>query len=149
MADRDTRWMRSALHQAEEALAAEEVPAGAVVVAGNILLGRGHNQVKLLVDPTAHGVLLAVTAACRTRGSSMLQGATLYTTVAPCRMCLEAAKWAEVGRLVYAVADRRLGSCALSTDHYQRLAPRLQIGPRVGENEMTALLKSHWRARHP
>ncbi len=40
----DERWMRLALAEAERAAAMGEVPVGAVVVAGDEVVGRGHNR---------------------------------------------------------------------------------------------------------
>ena len=48
------KWMREALKEAKCALLEEEIPIGAVVVFNNKIIGRGHNQVELLQDPTAH-----------------------------------------------------------------------------------------------
>ena len=50
--DPDRRWMRLALMEAQRAAEAGEVPVGAVVVKGGQIVGRGHNQVERLADPT-------------------------------------------------------------------------------------------------
>ncbi|MFT7553675.1 MAG: tRNA(adenine34) deaminase, partial [Rhodothermales bacterium] len=60
------KWMKVALREAERAFDADEVPVGAVVVRGNVVVGRGHNMVERLDDPTAHAELIAITAACST-----------------------------------------------------------------------------------
>ena len=57
------KWMKLALVEAQRALEMEEVPVGAVVVKGNHILGKGHNQCELLKDPTAHAEVIAITAA--------------------------------------------------------------------------------------
>ena len=46
--------MRLALNEARKALQLQEVPIGAVVVADGAVVGRGHNLVETLSDPTAH-----------------------------------------------------------------------------------------------
>ncbi|NTV04150.1 nucleoside deaminase, partial [bacterium] len=48
------RWMRLALEEARAAGEAGDVPVGAVVVHGDRVVGRGHNRVEALKDPTAH-----------------------------------------------------------------------------------------------
>ena len=50
----DEKFMRLALNEAQKALKQQEVPIGAVVVAGGAVIGRGHNLVETLADPTAH-----------------------------------------------------------------------------------------------
>ena len=52
--------MRQALGEARKALEAEEVPIGAVVVSGGRVVGRGHNLVETLGDPTAHAEMQAL-----------------------------------------------------------------------------------------
>jgi tRNA(adenine34) deaminase len=59
--------MRAALVEARKAYDEGEVPVGAVVVVGDRVVGRGHNQVEGLGDPTAHAEILAIGAASRSR----------------------------------------------------------------------------------
>ncbi|MBC7338174.1 MAG: nucleoside deaminase, partial [Clostridia bacterium] len=60
--------MREALRQAELALAAGEVPVGAVVVRGDEILARAYNRREQLADPTAHAEILALREAGRKLG---------------------------------------------------------------------------------
>ena len=97
--------MRLALNEARKALQLQEVPIGAVVVADGAVVGRGHNLVETLSDPTAHAEMQALTAAASTLGGKYLQGCTLYVTVEPCIMCAGAAGWAQVSRVVWGADD--------------------------------------------
>ena len=101
--------MRLALNEARKALQLQEVPIGAVVVADGAVVGRGHNLVETLSDPTAHAEMQALTAAASTLGGKYLQGCTLYVTVEPCIMCAGAAGWAQVGRVVWGADDPKKG----------------------------------------
>jgi tRNA(adenine34) deaminase len=74
------------------------------------LLGRGHNQVESLGDPTAHAEILALGAAASAAGDWRLSGATLYVTLEPCIMCAGALLLARVGRLVFGAEDPRAGA---------------------------------------
>ena len=65
---RDEKFMRMAINEARQALKREEVPIGAVVVAGDRVVGRGHNLVETLQDATAHAEMQALTAASSTLG---------------------------------------------------------------------------------
>ena len=109
-------WMRRALEEARRALDEKEVPVGAVVVEGGRILGRGSNRVEALKDATAHAEMLALTAACQTRGDWRLGGAWLYTTLEPCPMCLGAAALARVEGVVFGAAETRYGACGSRVD---------------------------------
>ena len=106
------RWMRLALNEAERAFDEGEVPVGAVVAKDNVLVGRGHNQVERLNDPTAHAEILAISAACETVGSKFLDGCTLYVTLEPCPMCAGALVWSRLDRLVFGAFDEKAGACS-------------------------------------
>ena len=105
----DEKFMRLALNEARKALNEQEVPIGAVVVADGAVVGRGHNLVETLSDPTAHAEMQALTAAASTLGGKYLQGCTLYVTVEPCIMCAGAIGWAQVGRVVWGADDPKKG----------------------------------------
>ena len=112
----DIRYMQIALTEAQKAAGEGEVPVGCVVVAGNQIVGRGHNLTETLQDVTAHAEIQAITAAAQTLGGKYLQQCTLYVTVEPCVMCAGAIGWAQVSRLVYGAEDEKRG--------FSRLAPQ-------------------------
>jgi tRNA(adenine34) deaminase len=105
----DERWMREALRLAREAAAAEEVPVGAVVESGGVIIGSGWNSPISRHDPTAHAEILALRAAAESIGNYRLEGATLYCTLEPCVMCAGALVAARVERLVFGARDLRFG----------------------------------------
>ena len=105
----DEKFMRLALNEARKALDQQEVPIGAVVVADGAVIGRGHNLVETLSDPTAHAEMQALTAAASTLGGKYLQRCTLYVTVEPCIMCAGAIGWAQVSRVVWGADDPKKG----------------------------------------
>ncbi len=101
--------MRLALEEARRALARDEVPIGAVVVAGGAVIGRGHNLTEALTDVTAHAEMQAITAAAAHLGGKYLKGCTLYVTVEPCLMCAAALGWSQIDRVVYGAPDDKRG----------------------------------------
>ena len=105
----DEKFMRQALSEARKAFDQQEVPVGAVVVGEGRVIGRGHNLVETLADPTAHAEMQALTAAASTLGGKYLQQCTLYVTVEPCIMCAGAIGWAQVGRVVWGADDPKKG----------------------------------------
>jgi tRNA(Arg) A34 adenosine deaminase TadA len=77
-------------------------PFGAVVARDGTVIGKGNNGVIAACDPTAHAEVAAIRAACLALGRFELDGCVLYTSCEPCPMCLAAAYWARIDRIVYA-----------------------------------------------
>ncbi len=104
------RFMRLALAEAEQALAEEEVPVGAVIVHGSRVIAAAHNQREALKDPTAHAEMIAITQAAESLGDWRLEGCTLYVTLEPCIMCSGAILQARVPIVVYGATDPKAGA---------------------------------------
>ena len=122
--EKDEKYMRMAIEEAERALEKREVPIGAIVVAGDRVIGRGHNLVETLADATAHAEMQAITAAASTLGGKYLTQCTLYVTVEPCVMCGGAIAWSQLGRVVYGAADPKRG---YSTYSEHIMHPKTQV----------------------
>ncbi|MDY5396577.1 MAG: nucleoside deaminase [Alistipes sp.] len=135
----DERFMRLALAEARKALDAGEVPIGAVVVSRGAVVGRGHNLVETLADPTAHAEMQALTAAASTLGGKYLPECTLYVTVEPCIMCAGAIAWAQVGRVVWGADDPKKGYRRYSEAVFH---PRTTLAHGVLATECGALMTS-------
>ena len=105
----DEYFMNEALKEARYAFEDGEVPVGAIVVAQNKIIGRGHNQTEKLTDATAHAEMLAITAASNFLGAKYLTDCTLYVTLEPCVMCAGAMNWAQLTKLVYGASDELRG----------------------------------------
>ncbi|MEG1499506.1 MAG: nucleoside deaminase [Clostridia bacterium] len=76
-------------------------PFGAVVVKGEKIVGRGHNEVLKNNDPTAHAEVQAIRDACKNLGTYDLQGCEIYATGQPCPMCFGAIQWANIGHIFF------------------------------------------------
>ena len=135
----DEKFMRLALNEARKALHEQEVPIGAVVVAGGAVVGRGHNLVETLADPTAHAEMQALTAAAATLGGKYLPKCTLYVTVEPCIMCAGAIGWAQVGRVVWGADDPKKGFRRYSGSVFH---PKTEVVSGVLAAECEALMTS-------
>mgnify|MGYP005846517135 CR=1 FL=1 len=109
--------MKEALKEARLAYEEDEVPIGAVVVANNKIIAKGHNQVERLKDPTAHAEMIALTAATHALGSKYLENCTIYVTVEPCLMCATALFWSKIPQVVFGAADNRYGFTNFATDN--------------------------------
>ncbi len=107
----DKFYMRMAMQEATKAFEKDEVPVGAVIVQNKKVIGRAHNQVRLLKDPTAHAEMLAITQACETMEVERLPESTLYVTLEPCPMCVGAMILARIQRLVFGAREKKTGAC--------------------------------------
>jgi len=146
----DEVFMESALAQARLALAAREVPIGAVVVAGGRVIGEGFNQPISATDPTAHAEIVALQRAAIATGNYRLVGCTLYVTVEPCLMCVGAVFNARIDRLVYGADEPKFGAVrSVMRAEDVRLNHRFEVVAGVREEECRALMVEFFRARRP
>lgn len=100
--DRDEELLREAIELARERmLAGAGGPFGAIVARDGWPIAKGWNGVTTLLDPTAHAEVVAIRRACNLLGTFRLDGCTLFTSCEPCPMCLAAAYWARVSRIVF------------------------------------------------
>ena len=143
------RWMKAAIREAERALSADEVPVGAVVVLDGIVIGKGHNQVERLSDPTAHAEIIAITAACDRLGEKHLSEATLYVTLEPCPMCAGAITLARLKQVVYGAFDAKAGAASTLYNIPQdpRLNHYVDLVSGVEEHLCASLLTEFFRKK--
>jgi tRNA(adenine34) deaminase len=135
----DLRYMQFALSEAKKAYAMGEVPVGCVIVAGEQVVGRGHNLTETLSDVTAHAEMQAITAAANTLGGKYLSQCTLYVTVEPCVMCAGAIGWSQIRRVVYGTADEKRGFTVFAPN---ALHPKCSISAGILETECRELMQS-------
>ena len=140
----DEYFMRRALDEARQAAAEGEVPVGAVVVCGDRVIARAHNQTERLNDPTAHAEMLAITAATGAMGAKYLPECRLYVTVEPCVMCAGAIGWAQLGAVVYGAPDAKRGFSVYAP---QAIHPRTEVRGGVMEAECAAEMTAFFRAK--
>ena len=140
----DTYFMRIALQEAEDAYAENEIPVGAVVVGGDRIIARAHNNTERLHDVTAHAEMLALTAAANLLDAKYLTDCTLYVTLEPCAMCAGAAGWTQVGRIVYGASDPKRGFERLGRG---MLHPKTVVESGVMKEECERLMKDFFKKK--
>ena len=141
--------MRLALTEAQAALAADDVPVGAVVLdASGAVVGTGHNTRESHHDPTGHAEIVALRAAAAARGEWRLSGCTLVVTLEPCTMCAGASVLARVERVVFGAHDDKAGAVGSLWDvvRDRRLNHRPEVVADVLAAESVALLEEFFRA---
>ncbi len=139
----DTYFMQQALVEAAKAFDADEVPIGAVIVAGGKVIARAHNLVERLNDVTAHAEMMAFTAAADNLGGKYLKDCTLYVTLEPCVMCAGAAFWTQIPRVVIGASDEKRGFINAGV----KLHPTAEIISGVLEDECSKLLIDYFKSK--
>lgn len=142
--DKDIKFMRAALAEADTAFEKQEVPIGAVVVCKDIIIARAHNLTETLNDPTAHAEMQAITAATNYLGGKYLTGCKIYVTVEPCPMCAGALNWSQVSELVYGADDEKRGYSTISSS---LLHPKTFIKKGILKNDCSELLVRFFRQK--
>ena len=142
--------MVAALDVARSALAAGEVPIGAVVLdPSGAVIASAHNERETLRDPTAHAEVVALRRAGAALGAWQLSGCTLVVTVEPCTMCAGAVVLARVARLVFGAWDPKAGAVGSLWDvvRDRRLNHRPEVVAGVRESECAQLVAAFFADR--
>ena len=149
--------MRAAIREAQSAAEKGEVPTGCVIVdptAGGgpalwPVIGRAHNQVELLKDPTAHAEMIAITQAASARGDWRLTDTILYVTKEPCSMCAGAIVLARIPTVVFGTPDPQRGGAVsvFNILNHPNLNHRCEVISGILEDECRALLQGFFRAK--
>jgi tRNA(adenine34) deaminase len=148
----DDYFMEQALAQARNALAAGEVPVGALVVSkSGDIVGRGYNHPISAHDPTSHAEIVAMRDAARHLANYRLTGMTLYCTLEPCVMCAGAIVHARIARLVFGACDPKAGAAGslYNVVNDPRLNHQPEIVTGVREPECRKLLQEffEWKRK--
>jgi len=141
--------MAVALDEARAAMAAGEVPVGAVLVKDGAEVARGRNAPLARRDPTSHAEIAALRRGARALDNYRLEGCTLYVTLEPCAMCAGAMLHARLDRLVFGAPDPRTGAAGSVVDLFAD--PRLNHHTKVQGGVMAPacgqLLQSFFHGR--
>ena len=140
----DEYYMKMALAEAAKAASRDEVPVGAVIVAGGIIIARAHNLTETLNDPTAHAEMQAITAAAAYLGGKYLTGCTIFITLEPCVMCAGALAWSQISTVVYGAHDPKKG---YTTTGAAILHPKTEVRTGVLAGECSEMMKKFFRKK--
>lgn len=136
----DEKFMRLALAQAEETLAENGYPVGAVVVSKGEVIGAGR---KLMGDfHMGHAEMNALHEATSDRRLTRADELVVYTTLEPCVMCYGTILNCPVAKVVYAMEDVYGGATKMEAEFMPRhhgKSPEIVSG--VLREESRALLR--------
>lgn len=102
-------YLRRCVELSKLAREAGNTPFGALLVdaEGNIILEQGNIEITEKIC-TGHAEATLAAKASHEFDKPFLWACTLYTTAEPCAMCAGAIYWANIGRVVYGITERRL-----------------------------------------
>jgi tRNA(adenine34) deaminase len=143
------QFMDAALEQARLALAAGEVPIGAVLVVDDEIVARAFNQPISACDPTAHAEVLVLREAARLVGNYRLTAADVYVTLEPCLMCVGALVHARVRTLIFGAAEPKTGALVSTARALETpgLNHRFEFAGGVREDAARALIQEFFREK--
>ena len=141
------KYMSEALKEAEKAVAAGEIPVGAVIVWDGSIIARAHNMTETMKDPTAHAEILAIREAAKALGGWRLTDCEMFVTVEPCSMCAGAIVWSRIGKLYIGAMDPKAGACGslMNIPQDERLNHFVDIETGVMEEECSLIMKEFFR----
>jgi tRNA(adenine34) deaminase len=147
--DDDEKFMLEALKEAWKAFKQKEVPVGAVLVQDGKVIARGHNQVEMLKDATAHAEMLCMTAGSSAVENWRLADTVLYCTIEPCSMCAGAMLLARVPVLVWGAPDIRHGANGSWINLFDKQHPTHSLIIREGvlAEQSAALMREFFQKR--
>ncbi len=140
----DDYFMREALKEAQKAFELDEVPVGAIIVANNKIIARGHNLTEQLNDVTAHAEMQSITSAANYIGGKYLNDCTLYVTLEPCIMCAGALYWSHITKVVYGASDDKKGFTKIPEP---LLHPKTFVTKGVLADDCSQLLKDFFQKK--
>jgi len=143
------KWMLQAIAEAKKAAKIDEVPVGAVAVAGGKIVMRAHNIREKTHNPLGHAELLLLEKLAKKQKSWRLTETAVYVTCEPCLMCAGALLQARIPRVVYGCRDPKAGACGSLYNVMQddRLNHRIEVVSGVMEKECAKLLSDFFRMK--
>ena len=144
----DRYYMRLAIKEANKAKKKDEVPVGCIIVQGEKIITRAHNQKERRKNALMHAEVLAIMRASRRLRRWRLSDCTLFVTLEPCPMCMGAIVSARFGRVVYGASDPKAGACGSVYDINQGgLNHTVTVTGGVMKDECAAILSGYFRGK--
>ena len=147
--DRYVKYMQEALKEAELARLEDEVPIGCVVVKGDELIARGHNQRENTNNPLGHAETLAIKRASEVLNDWQLVDCELYVTVEPCIMCAGAIIQSRISKVIYGAPELKGGAFGSSINVLDAtdINHRPEVIKGVLEQECADIIKSYFKSK--
>ena len=147
--EKDEKFMKIALKEANKSFQLDEVPVGVVIVKDDKIIARGHNLRETKQDPTGHAEIIAIKKASKKLKSWRLIDCTIYVTLEPCSMCAGAIMWSRIKRVVYGAKDIKGGAIGSSFNLFEQkgINHKPEVTSGVLETEASRLLKDFFKTK--
>ena len=147
--NKDEKWMKVAINEANLAMNENEIPVGSVLVLNEKIIAKAHNQPIGNNDPTAHAEIQVLRKAGKQQKNYRLVGSTLYVTLEPCAMCFGAMVHARIERIVFGAKDPKTGVCGscMNLNEANFFNHKISITSGILEKESSELLKLFFKSR--
>ncbi len=147
--EKDEKFMKIALKEANKSFQLDEVPVGVVIVKDDKIIARGHNLRETKQDPTVHAEIIAIKKASKKLKSWRLIDCTMYVTLEPCSMCAGAIMWSRIKRVVYGAKDIKGGAIGSSFNLFEQkgINHKPEVTSGVLEDEASTLLKDFFKLK--
>lgn len=141
--------MREALKEAELAALEDEVPIGCVIVKGDQIIARAHNQRDKTNNPLGHAETLAIKKASEVLNDWQLVDTELYVTIEPCLMCSGAIIQSRIRKVVYGAPDLKGGAFGSSINvlDASNINHRPEIVSGILQEECTKIIKDYFKSK--
>ena len=142
-------FMKEALKEAELAALEDEVPIGCVIVKGDQIIARAHNQRDKTNNPLGHAETLAIKKASVVLNDWQLVGCDIYVTIEPCIMCSGAIIQSRIRRVIYGAPDLKGGAFGSSINvlDAKDINHRPEILAGVLEEECSSIIKNYFKSK--
>ena len=152
----DEKYMQIAIDAAKGAESTGGAAIGAIMVRDGKVIARGLSNPWGKRDPSNHGEMDCIRKCAKDNDLLDMSGCTLYGTLEPCSMCVGAALWAGVDRIVFGAYAEDVAGNEYEYDNYssEKLAKmsrkaadptrgKIEIVGGVMRNECKELLKDY------
>ena len=149
MQNKDEKFMKLALKEAQKAFDNDEVPVGCVIVKDNKVIARGYNKKEQKNCSIYHAEIVAIKGACKKVGDWRLEDCILYVTMEPCAMCAGAILNHRIKNVVYGISEQKFGACGGGIDllNNQDLNTKTNVISGVLQNDCLKLLQNFFKKR--
>ena len=145
--NKENRFMKQALREAEKAYTKEEVPIGAVIVKDDKIIARAHNLRETNKQACAHAEILAIQKACKKLSAWRLEDCDMYVTLEPCPMCAGAIINARIKKIYFGAMDPKSGAVGsklnLIEDYKFNHTVKVESG--INEEDCSNILKNFFQ----
>ena len=145
--EKDEKFMKIALKEANKSFQLDEVPVGVVIVKDDKIIARGHNLRETKQDPTGHAEIIAIKKASKKLKSWRLIDCEMYVTLEPCSMCAGAIINSRIKKVYIGAMDEKTGAVGSVLNLFEDYTFNHKVESEIGimEKECQEILKKFFK----